>query len=88
LLYHGGSPTSRFLVPWPAGVALQLHVMEADEWMELDVAEALRDEVAGAELYGYPGSKHLFADSSLEDYDEPAAHLLLQRTLEFLNIID
>jgi dienelactone hydrolase len=88
LLYHGGSPTSRFHVPWPVGVALQLHVMDADEWMELDVAKALRDEVAGAELYVYPGSKHLFADSSLEDYDEPAAQLLLQRTLEFLNIND
>jgi dienelactone hydrolase len=88
LLYHGGSPTSRFRVPWPVGVALQIHVMDTDEWMELDVAEALRDEVAGAELYVYPGSKHLFADSSLEDYDEPAAQLLLQRTVEFLSIND
>ena len=75
-------------MPWPVGVALQLHVMGADEWMELDIAEDLCGEVAGAELYVYPGSKHLFADSSLEDYDEPAAHLLLERTLEFLNTID
>jgi len=86
LLYHGGSPTSRFRVPWPIGVALQLHVMDADEWMELDVAEALRDEVADAELFVYAGSKHLFADSSLEDDDADAAQLLLQRTLDFLNV--
>jgi dienelactone hydrolase len=85
LLYHGGSPTSRFPLPWSVGVPLQLHVMDDDEWMELDIAEALRDEVAGAELFVYPGSQHLFADSSLGDYDKPAAQLLLKRTLEFLN---
>jgi dienelactone hydrolase len=85
LLYHGGSPTSRFLRPWPDGVPLQIHVMDADEWMELDVAKSLTDEVAGAELFVYSGSKHLFADSSLDDYDEGAAQLLLERTLTFLS---
>ena len=84
LLYHGGSPTSRFSRPWPAGVRLQIHTMDADEWMELNEAESLRDEVAGAELFVYPGSKHLFADSSLEDYDEDAAQLLVARTITFL----
>ena len=84
LLYHGGSPTSRFSRPWPDGVPLQMHVMDTDEWMELDEAESLRDEVAGAELFVYSGSKHLFADSSLEDYDHPAAQLLVDRTIRFL----
>ena len=84
LLYHGGSPTSRFSRPWPDGVPLQMHVMDTDEWMELDEAESLRDEVAGAELFVYSGSKHLYADSSLDDYDHPAAQLLVDRTIRFL----
>jgi dienelactone hydrolase len=36
------------------------------------------------ELFLYPGKEHLFADSSLPGYDEPAAKLLMQRTLDFL----
>ena len=84
LLYHGGSPTSTFSKPWPDGVPLQIHTMDADEWMELDEAESLRNEVAGAELFVYSGSKHLFADSSLDDYDQAAAQLLVDRTVKFL----
>ena len=37
-----------------------------------------------AELFLYPGDRHLFADSSLPDYDEAAAQLLTRRVLEFL----
>jgi len=36
-------------------------------------------------LFLYPGDGHLFADSSLPDYDEEAATLLKQRVLAFLN---
>jgi dienelactone hydrolase len=60
--------------------------MDDDPWMEEDraAAEALVAETEGAELFIYPGSGHLFADSSLGDYDEQAAALLKVRTLEFL----
>jgi dienelactone hydrolase len=37
-----------------------------------------------AELFLYPGDRHLFADNSLPSYDEPAATLLQQRVLRFL----
>ena len=37
-----------------------------------------------AELFLYTGDRHLFADSSLPDYDENAAKLLKQRVLAFL----
>lgn len=47
-------------------------------------AEALVKEIEDAELFLYPGSGHLFADSSLADYDEQAAGLLKDRTLAFL----
>jgi dienelactone hydrolase len=86
LLFHGCVPPSEFETPWPDGVPLQIHVMEDDEWAEEDlvVARELVDEVDNAELFLYPGDGHLFADSSLADFDEEAAALLKKRTLAFL----
>jgi dienelactone hydrolase len=75
--------------PWPAGVPVQIHGMDADEFFagEGDV-EAARELVAtvgdGAELFLYPGDQHLFADSSLPSYDTEAAALLTERVLAFL----
>jgi len=42
------------------------------------------EEIEDAELFIYPGSGHLFADPSSDDYDEEAAGLLKERTLAFL----
>jgi dienelactone hydrolase len=41
-----------------------------------------------AELFVYPGDRHLFTDNSLPDYDESAATLLKQRVLSFLDAIE
>ncbi len=84
LLLHGCVPTSAFETPWPDGVPLQIHTMDADEWVELDVAHDLVDEIENAELFLYPGDGHLFADSSLTDFDQEAAALLKERCLAFL----
>lgn len=48
---------------------------------------ARRDD-RGAELFLYAGDRHLFADSSLPDYDESAATLLMQRVLSFLDTVE
>jgi dienelactone hydrolase len=74
--------------PWPDGVPVQIHGMDADEFFagEGDV-EAAREIVAtvpDAELFLYPGDRHLFADSSLPSYDAEAAALLQNRVLELL----
>ena len=61
--------------------------MDADEWVELDVARHLADTIERAELFLYPGDRHLFADNSLPDYDEKTAALLLDRVLSFLDRI-
>ena len=54
-------------------------------WKETSTAaRELEKTVEGAELFLYPGDRHLFADSSLPDYDESAAALLTQRVLAFL----
>jgi dienelactone hydrolase len=86
LLLNACLPTSEFDSPWPDGVPVQIHAMDADEWFAEDMAAAqeLVDEVENAELFLYPGDGHLFADSSLSDFDEEAAALLKERTLMFL----
>ena len=89
LLFSAALPTSEFGGPWPQGVPLQIHMMEDDEWAleDLDAARDL-EATGGAELFLYPGDRHLFADNSLPDYDEGAATLLKQRVLGFLGNID
>ena len=85
LLFHSCVPTSEFGRPWPQGVPLQIHTMEADEQGDVDVARQLAETIESAELFLYPGDRHLFADNSLPDYDGSAATLLKQRVLSFLD---
>jgi len=75
--------------PWPAGVPVQIHGKEGDEFFEEDLPAA-RDliETVGPELsqlFVYPGDQHLFTDRSLPAYDAEAAGLVLQRSLAFLD---
>jgi dienelactone hydrolase len=86
LLFSAAFPASEFGGPWPSGVPLQIHMMEGDEWAaeDLPAARELVETVDGGELFLYAGDGHLFADSSLPDYDESAATLLKQRVLAFL----
>jgi dienelactone hydrolase len=65
-----------------------MHAMEADAWGDADVARDLAATIPGAELFLYPGDRHLFSDSSLPDYEENAALLLEQRVLSFLDNIE
>jgi dienelactone hydrolase len=93
LLFHSCVPTSEFGRPWPQGVPLQIHMMDADEWVlppneDLEVARQLDETRVGAELFLYPGDRHLFADNSLPDYDEHAAALLGERVRSFLDKIE
>jgi len=90
LFFSAAFPASEFGDGWPEGVPLQIHMMEDDEWVDEDlpVARQLVEAVDGAELFLYPGDGHLFADSSLPDYDEGAATLLAQRVRAFLDDLD
>jgi dienelactone hydrolase len=77
--------------PWPAGVPVQIHGMEKDPIFalegDIEAARELVDTVGPelAELFVYPGDRHLFTDSSLPSYDADAAALVVQRSREFLN---
>jgi dienelactone hydrolase len=91
LFFSAAFPTSEFGGSWPQGVPLQIHMMEADEWVvgeDLDAARQLEETIESAELFLYPGDRHLFADNSLSDYDEDAATLLKQRVRTFLDNIE
>src|SRR3990170_4501727 len=58
LLFHACIPTSEFGSPWPQGIPLQIHMMEADEVVleggDLDAARQLAGTVEGAELFLIP----------------------------------
>jgi dienelactone hydrolase len=89
LLIDGCLPVSEFSEKWPAGVPVQIHGMDADPWFaeeggDIDAARALADSTDQAELFLYPGDKHLFLDSSLPGYDRAAAEQLSARLLSFL----
>jgi len=82
---YGCLPLSEFGGVWPAGVGLQIHVMEGDEDGDLEFAREASEAVVGSRLFLYPGNRHLFADSSVPDqYDGDAAALVTSRVLEFL----
>jgi dienelactone hydrolase len=91
VLFHGCIPPEEFGSPWPQGVPLQIHLMEADEWAlegDLDAARELDETVESAELFLYPGDRHLFTDNSLPVYDESATTLVKQRVVSFLDDIE
>ena len=89
LLFYSCVPPEELGCPWPDGVPVQVHGMDADPIFvgegDVDAARALVASTADAELFLYPGDQHYFADRSLPSYDAEAAALLLQRTLDFLD---
>lgn len=82
-------PPTEFGDGWPADVPVQVHGMGADPFFagegDIDAARALVADAPDAELFVYPGDGHLFLDRGLVDFDAPAAALLLERVLAFLD---
>jgi dienelactone hydrolase len=55
---------------------------------DVDAARELVEAVGPtAELFLYPGDRHLFEDSSLDSYDAAATELLTARIVDFLGRI-
>jgi dienelactone hydrolase len=77
--------------PWPEGVPVQIHGMDKDPFFalegDLDAARELVETVgpALAQLFTYPGDRHLFTDSSLPSYDAAATAVVLSRSRELLD---
>lgn len=93
LLYEACLPiTGEWAIgPWPDGLPVQIHGMDKDPFFalegDIDAARELVETVGPelAELFVYPGDRHLFTDSSLPSYDADAAALVVQRSREFLD---
>ncbi len=71
---------------------MQIHGMDADPFFagegDVDAARELVESTERAELFLYPGDKHLFADSSLPSYDPEATALLTKRVFAFLDELE
>jgi dienelactone hydrolase len=89
LLMYSCLPVSEFGEAWPKDVPAQVHGKAGDEFFleDVEAARALVDSSDRAELFLYPGTEHLFADSSLPSYDPEAAALLTERVLAFLDAV-
>ena len=91
LLLESCAPPSYFADRWPADVPVQIHGMDGDPFFagegDIDAARELVESADHAELFVYPGNKHLFADSSLRSYEAEPAALLKRRVLEFLGTV-
>jgi dienelactone hydrolase len=87
LLIYSCLPVAEFGGAWPEGVPVQVHGKDHDPHFleDIDAARALAASTDDAELFLYPGEEHLFADSSLAEYDPAAAAVLMQRVLAFLD---
>jgi dienelactone hydrolase len=91
LLLEACVPVAEFGGAWPHDVPVQVHGMDADPFFaregDVDAARALVATAADAELFLYPGDRHLFTDSSLPSHDEHAATQATDRVLDFLDRI-
>jgi dienelactone hydrolase len=90
LLFYSCLPVSEFGEAWPEEVPVQVHAKTGDEFFldDFEAAHALAGSSDQAELFLYPGTEHLFADSSLPSFDPDAAALLTERVLAFLERVD
>jgi len=91
VLISAAVPPTEFGGAWPAGVPLQVHMMDADALVvdegDLAVARGLAEALEGAELHLYEGSEHLFVDESLPDYDAAAAALVTEHVVGLLDAV-
>lgn len=89
LLMYSCVPVGEFGTSWPGDVPVQIHGKQDDEFFDEDLpaARELAESGENAELFIYPGDQHLFADSSVSDFDPEAAALLMDRVRKFLATI-
>lgn len=85
--FYGRQPATADVVKIKA--AVQLHYAEMDEGVNKGIAayeEALKTNKITYELYMYPGAQHAFHnDTAPTRYNEAAARLSWQRTIDFFN---
>jgi carboxymethylenebutenolidase len=84
--FYGRQPANN-LVP-KLKAPLLIHYAEFDEWINQgwpDFEEALKAAGANYTVHFYPGANHGFHNDTTPRYDEKAAQLAWDRTIEFFN---
>jgi dienelactone hydrolase len=80
---YGGAPGAV-----RAGLPVQVHVGEADTMFPPGEVTAWQGAMAAAgasvAVFSYPGVRHFFTDSGVEEYDSAAAELAWERSLRFV----
>ena len=84
--FYGGQPAAADVAKIKA--PLQIHYAETDErinagWPAFEAA--LKANGVKYEMYMYPGTNHAFHNDTTPRYDEAAAKLAWQRTVDFFN---
>lgn len=89
ILMHAAVDPGWFEHEWNPKLRVQVHTSESDEWMEFDALDALRAAHGSpVETFTYPGSAHLFSDSSVPEYvvaDAASAYAEIFRLLDELS---
>ena len=83
-LMGGALPPESLRGEWRHEVALQVHAAEPDEWVDEDEIQGLMSHAPHAELFRYPGRRHMFIDPSCADYDADAADAFEDRLTDWL----
>ncbi|MFW2381149.1 MAG: dienelactone hydrolase family protein [Acidimicrobiales bacterium] len=87
VLCHAAIPLGEFADDWPSHVAVQIHMVEHDPWVEedLDAAREIASTAFRGELFLYPGTGHLVADKSAPEYDPVVGRKIIERILGFVD---
>lgn len=84
VLMHASVEPAELGGDWPTGLPVQIHTMEDDEWGDVETARWFGDNVGSAEVFLYPGDRHLFTDPGSPDHDPGATALVEERVRAFL----
>lgn len=88
LFLHGFIDPAEFGDHWPDEVPVHVHGAQQDPFFvgegDLAAAQAVQATADNLEIFLYPGSGHLFTDSTTSDYDEQATQEVAARADELL----
>jgi carboxymethylenebutenolidase len=80
--YYGGGVTSEAEIKREPACPVQAHFGNKDHWIPLETVEAFKQAQPQVEVYVYEAD-HGFNCDHRGSYNEPAAHLALERALAF-----
>nr|WP_255633288.1 dienelactone hydrolase family protein [Demequina sp. TTPB684] len=88
-MHSAANPAWWGVTAWPSQLTAQVHVTEADPWVEAEDLSAFTALADGScELFEYPGEAHLFGFEGWHEYDSELSHRMFERVTEFVAEFD